>query len=227
MNNEVEVNLFLPLTESPSDYIALTDERVGPFGPSTPRACFTISITQDSVCEGGEGGEGGEEVFSAVLRNDESMVEVIASGSVASITIEDSAVCSEFYTPTTKFHNSLQSCTIPNGCNLSLNLPPPSVPVVLGFEQLSYTVRETDGSAELCVNITEPALLRRNVTLTVDTLPRMQCLEYNADTIGEDVTVALLSSNAPSPSPGLWGSCYSSTIVLCSGWKWPLGQLLQ
>ena len=99
-NNEVEVHLFLPLTESPSDYIALTDERVGPFGPSTPRACFTISITQDSVCEGGE------EVFSAVVRNDGSMVEVITSGSVASITIEDSAVCSEFYTPTTQFHNS-------------------------------------------------------------------------------------------------------------------------
>ena len=46
-----------------------------------------------------------------------------------------------------------------------------SVPVVLGFEEISYTARESDGSVELCVNLTDPAVLRRDVTLNVHTLP--------------------------------------------------------
>lgn len=46
-----------------------------------------------------------------------------------------------------------------------------AVPVVLGFEQSSYTVREMDGSVILCVNVTEPAVLRREVTLTVVSIP--------------------------------------------------------
>ena len=46
-----------------------------------------------------------------------------------------------------------------------------SVPVVMGFEEASYTARESDGSVELCVNLTDPAVIRREVTLNVQTLP--------------------------------------------------------
>ena len=54
---------------------------------------------EDSVCEGEVGSDGvpAVEVFNAVVRSEEgSGVEVIASGSIASITIEESAVCSMY-----------------------------------------------------------------------------------------------------------------------------------
>lgn len=85
---------------APSDYTALRDVVVGPFSSNVNRSCFTVMIVQDSVCEGEVGSDGvpEEEVFSAVVRSEEgSGVEVIASRRVATITIQDSAVCSKFH----------------------------------------------------------------------------------------------------------------------------------
>ena len=89
-----------PHLVAPSDYTALTDEVVGPLSSNVTRGCFTVTIVRDSVCEGEVGSDGvpEEEVFSAVVRSEEgSGVEVVASGRVATITIQDSAVCSKFH----------------------------------------------------------------------------------------------------------------------------------
>lgn len=87
--------------EAPSDYIALIDEMVGPFNGNNTEACFAISIVQDSVCEGDVDSSGvpRKEVFNVVMRSEEgSGVEVLASGRLARIVVEDSAVCSKFIT---------------------------------------------------------------------------------------------------------------------------------
>ena len=52
---------------------------------------------------------------------------------------------------------------------LSPCLPP--VPVVVGFNQVSYTARETDEPLGVVVNVSSPVVLRRNVTITVQTIP--------------------------------------------------------
>ena len=89
------------ITGAPSDYTALSNVVVGPFNATNSEACFAISIMEDGVCEGEVGSDGvpAVEVFNAVVRSEEgSGVEVIASGSIASITIEDSAICSTPFT---------------------------------------------------------------------------------------------------------------------------------
>jgi hypothetical protein len=142
---------------APSDYTALSNVVVGPFNATNSEACFAISIMEDGVCEGEVGSDGvpAVEVFNAVVRSEEgSGVEVIASGSIASITIEDSAIC---------------------------------IPVVLGFEEISYTARESDGSVELCVNLTDPAVLRRDVTLNVHTLPGTATAESDYVTLSQSL----------------------------------------
>ena len=83
---------------------------VGPFNATTTEACFAITIIEDRVCEGAVGSDGVPEVevFNAVVRSEEgSGVEVIASGSIASITIEDSAVCSAY---THHIHDTFPIC---------------------------------------------------------------------------------------------------------------------
>lgn len=59
-----------------------------------------------------------------------------------------------------------------------------AVPVLAGFEQSSYTVREGDDSAVLlCVNVTEPDVLRREVTVNVETVPGTASIIVHYNTI--------------------------------------------
>ena len=88
-----------PLIAAPSDYLSLTDSVLGPFDSGNTERCFQVTIVRDRLCEGEVDGDGvpRPEVFSAVVRSEEgSSVEVRGSSRVASITIEDSAECSEF-----------------------------------------------------------------------------------------------------------------------------------
>ena len=53
-----------------------------------------------------------------------------------------------------------------------------------GFEQSSYTAREGEDSAVLlCVNVTEPDVLRREVTVNVETIPGTASTAVHYNTI--------------------------------------------
>ena len=41
----------------------------------------------------------------------------------------------------------------------------------MGFEESSYVVRESEGAVELIVDVTSPDVLRRQVSLTIETVP--------------------------------------------------------
>ena len=73
------------------DYTSLDSLEIGPFGPTVSRVCFSISIQQDSVCE-----QDSVEVFSVVVSSRNGEVEVVPSQKVASVFLEDSAVCCEY-----------------------------------------------------------------------------------------------------------------------------------
>lgn len=56
--------------------------------------------------------------------------------------------------------------------------------MVAGFERSSYTAREGEDSAVLlCVNVTEPDVLRREVTVNVETVPGTASITVHYNTI--------------------------------------------
>lgn len=51
-----------------------------------------------------------------------------------------------------------------------ISVPSVTVPVTLGFEQSSYVVTESEGTVQVCAAVQDPADLRREITVTVQTV---------------------------------------------------------
>ncbi|CAI8024772.1 hypothetical protein GBAR_LOCUS14358, partial [Geodia barretti] len=116
---------------APSDYLALSDVVIGPFTASNTVQCFSVTIVRDAVCEG--------EVDEEGYPRPEVFSAIVRSEEGSSVEVRGSS--------------SVATITIEEAAEC--------IPVVVGFDQVSYTARETDEPLGVVVNVSSPVVLRR------------------------------------------------------------------
>ncbi|CAI8016676.1 FRAS1-related extracellular matrix protein 2, partial [Geodia barretti] len=152
---------------APSDYLALSDVIIGPFTASNTVQCFSVTIVRDAVCEG--------EVDEEGYPRPEVFSAIVRSEEGSSVEVRGSS--------------SVATITIEEAAEC--------IPVVVGFDQVSYTARETDEPLGVVVNVSSPVVLRRNVTITVQTVPGTAT--PNVDYLASSLTVQLSNNQRTLP----------------------------
>jgi hypothetical protein len=163
--------------QAPSDYLPLTDAVIGPFDSGTPEQCFSVAVVQDTVCEGRLDEEG--------FPRPEVFSAVVRREEGSSVEVKGAGQVA----------------------SISIEDSPECIPVEVGLGADSYTVRESEGGLELTVNVTSPAVLRRNVRLRVETAPGTATpdADYNSGSLTlppfsqdrRSLTITLLVTDLP------------------------------